>query len=197
MPVAFVQFLDKSSARGHARAVWREFLADVDRTRELERHLRDFLDGAARSATGVRLLSSIPLNDEFDHRPAWSDFPGAVYLPVVEGGGKMEFHHYLENGRTTTELEPGPFGLMQPAGGSKLTLPLGGDDIVLLPGLAAESNGARLGRGGGYYDRWRERLLPARLIGILPRRLAHLEFPAESHDLRLNGVVTESGLVDY
>lgn len=153
----------------------------------------------ARSAAGpgAILLAYLPLDDEADHRPAWAEFPGRVYLPVVGPEAGMEFRLFREGGRQVCELRTGRFGLREPAAGAGLDRSLDSGDIVLVPGLAADPSGRRLGRGGGFYDRWRERMAGALRVALLPAELARLDFPAEAHDLGLNRVVTELGLVDY
>ncbi len=60
----------------------------------------------------------------------------------------MEFREY----RPGDELESGPVGLHQPAS-SAVPVDLGHIDVVLLPAVAVDDSGTRLGRGAGYYDR--------------------------------------------
>jgi 5-formyltetrahydrofolate cyclo-ligase len=83
-----------------------------------------------------------------------------VALPRVaastpEAGPRLRFHLVTPE----TELQPGTFGILEPPASSP---ELGGDelDVVLLPGLAFDAGGRRLGYGGGYYDE---------LIGALAR----------------------------
>lgn len=69
-------------------------------------------------------------------------------------------------------------------------------DLILVPGLAFTRDGARLGRGGGYYDR----LLAhpqcrAHRIGIAYDLQIVDSIPVESHDQRVHQIITESGLI--
>lgn len=69
-------------------------------------------------------------------------------------------------------------------------------DLFLVPGLAFTTRGARLGRGGGFYDR----LLPRRSAGSTALGICFAlqiveSVPHEPHDQRVDGVVTEDGLL--
>jgi 5-formyltetrahydrofolate cyclo-ligase len=65
-----------------------------------------------------------------------------------------------------------------------------------VPGLAFTRKGLRLGRGGGYYDRYLAALPPTTLkIGVCFALQLVDAMPTEPHDQRMNAVVTEEGLV--
>jgi 5-formyltetrahydrofolate cyclo-ligase len=66
-------------------------------------------------------------------------------------------------------------------------------DILLVPLLAFDASGHRLGYGGGYYDRTLE-ALDARAIGIAYAGQEVDALPHEAHDRRLDAVVTEKGM---
>ena len=72
--------------------------------------------------------------------------------------------------------------------------------LVLTPGLAFDRRGGRLGRGAGYYDRFftridseREKPVPKFALTFDCQILSQI--PVESHDVRLNGMITESGII--
>ena len=91
-----------------------------------------------------------PKGDELDTAPlaeALAKDGIAVVLPVVTGKGEPLVFRLFEVDRALT---PGPHGILQPPGDAPERRP----DIVVCPLLAArEADGARLGMGGGYYDR--------------------------------------------
>jgi len=69
-------------------------------------------------------------------------------------------------------------------------------DLILVPGLAFSRLGERLGRGGGFYDRLLARdILHAHKIGVCFDMQAFRELPIESHDVQVDEVVTESGIL--
>ncbi|MFH8403541.1 5-formyltetrahydrofolate cyclo-ligase [Streptomyces sp. NPDC018019] len=89
-------------------------------------------------------------------------------------------------------------GLLEPAGPRLGPQAVTGADAVLLPGLAVDRRGLRLGRGGGSYDRVLERLEKA---GVRPARVVLLydaevlpEVPAEEHDRPVDVAVTPGGV---
>lgn len=90
-------------------------------------------------------------------------------------------------------LEPGPFGIMQPARRHPVVEP----DLVLVPLIAVDGSGTRLGRGKGHYDRALTRLKKsgARLIGVgwAMQRLTET-IPGDAWDVPLDGFASPEGL---
>ncbi|MGB8353112.1 MAG: 5-formyltetrahydrofolate cyclo-ligase [Chthoniobacteraceae bacterium] len=69
-------------------------------------------------------------------------------------------------------------------------------DLLLVPGLAFSTCGARLGRGGGFYDRLLAReSLRAHKLGVCFDMQTFSKLPVESHDIAVDAVVTESGIL--
>ena len=111
-----------------------------------------------------------------------------LLLPRCEPGDRLTARLV-----TSTEgLTPGVFGIPEP--GPELpeadpeTI-----DLVLVPGMAFDREGRRLGRGKGYYDRFLS-TCPGRTMGVCWRTVE--EIPTEDHDIRMDAVVTED-LVMY
>jgi 5-formyltetrahydrofolate cyclo-ligase len=90
-------------------------------------------------------------------------------------------------------LEPGPFGMMQPARRHPVVQP----DLVLIPLIAVDSHGSRLGRGKGHYDRALVSLKKsgARLIGVgwAIQRLTET-IPHDEWDIPLDAFASPDGL---
>lgn len=90
-------------------------------------------------------------------------------------------------------LEPGPFGLMQPARRHPRVEP----DLVLVPLVAIDGTGTRLGRGKGHYDRALLSLKKngARLIGLgWPMQRLTEAIPSDAWDVPLDGFGSPDGL---
>ncbi|MCG3174522.1 MAG: putative protein YqgN [Myxococcota bacterium] len=87
------------------------------------------------------------------------------------------------------ELKRGPLGISQPAGGT--VIPPDAVELALVPALAADLNGRRLGHGAGYYDRYL-----ARLRAGTPKIACIFDFqvlekvPAAAHDIPMDAILT-------
>ena len=134
------------------------------------------------------LLLFYPLPDEVDVRMLIKDAferGKRVLLPVVKGD-ELELHLY----EGEASLKEGAFGIMEPTG--PLFAPKHYDEIELavIPGMAFDSAGHRLGRGKGYYDRLLPHLKAAKLIGICFSFQFLEEVPAEAHDISVCKVIS-------
>jgi 5-formyltetrahydrofolate cyclo-ligase len=106
-------------------------------------------------------------------------------LPVVlEAGAALSFRLWSEGDPTIVNA----FGIAEPAQSSETVEPT----VILVPLLAFDSTGHRLGYGGGYYDRTLEKSA-ATAIGIAYSGQEVKELPRERHDRPLDAVVTELG----
>ena len=108
-------------------------------------------------------------------------------LPRCKDAGHLEFAPV----HAWDELEAGRYGLLEPISESSRA-PGRDGDLVLVPGLAFDRRGGRLGRGGGYYDRCFEGLQRGSpwLLGLGFSFQLVDEVPLEVHDRRLDGWLT-------
>ncbi|MFC4002893.1 5-formyltetrahydrofolate cyclo-ligase [Prauserella oleivorans] len=124
------------------------------------------------------------------------DAGARVLLPVVpDAPGPLDWAEYAG----TSGLVPGRFrGVLEPGGPRLGTRAIGEADVVLLPALAVDRQGVRLGRGAGYYDRSLVFAAPdTRLVAVIRDTELVDRLPAESHDVRMTGVLTPGrGLVE-
>lgn len=134
------------------------------------------------------LASFWPLAGEPDLRPlASSGIPLA--LPRTQASG-LVFHPWQAH----TPLERDSCGIPAPQG----ERPLGGEELALLlvPALAVDQRGIRLGSGGGWYDRLRAdqhwRAVPA--LVVLPQASVLAQLPSDPWDIPFPGWITEQGL---
>jgi len=135
-----------------------------------------------------------PIRDELDCRPVLTrlmDSGQPVCLPVVMGDEEPLELRMWEQG---VPLYPSGFGTLAPPDDARRAEP----DIILMPLLGYDRSGTRLGYGGGYYDRTLASMskLP-RLIGFA-FAAQELDFiPREPHDVPLDAVVTEQGVLQF
>ena len=114
-----------------------------------------------------------------------------VVYPRVSGTG-LEF--YQVDDRKT--LLPGTFGVLEPMSGRPVSLAT--IDLAVLPGVAFDLSGHRLGYGKGYYDRTFA-TVGARplLVGFAFDLQLVGQLPSERHDVRLDLLITETRAIDF
>jgi len=119
---------------------------------------------------------------------AYTELGARILLPVVPTTGRT-----LDWAAYTGELEPGRFGLHHPVGPRLGPSAIGDADAVVVPALAVDHFGFRLGRGGGYYDRALVHARPdAVLVTVVFDEERFAELPREIHDRPVTAVVTPS-----
>lgn len=91
------------------------------------------------------------------------------------------------------DLKKGAYGIMEPKEKSKADEKL--IDAVVVPGVAFDIEGHRLGYGLGYYDQLLRRLTNAVKIGLAYDFQVVERLPRESHDQRMDMIITESSLI--
>ena len=174
--------------------------------------VRDALDGTWRTwasdamvrriaalptFVGARtVLLTAPFRSEWDAAPLIDIALAAgkrVVLPRVDEPARMlQLCRILDARR---DVVAGYRDLPEPAAHCE-SVPTDLIDWVLVPGVAFDRSGARLGYGGGYYDRLLP-LLPERAMRVAGAFSAQVvdEVPSAPHDIRMDTVVTESGVL--
>lgn len=111
-----------------------------------------------------------------------------LVLPRVEGKTSMTARCI----RDLSELVPGPMGLSEPPESAPI-VPADAISLILVPGLAFDRLGYRLGHGGGYYDRYLTEV-SCPCIGLCPEENLADALPHEPHDVRVSQILTEKAL---
>ncbi|GLZ08652.1 5-formyltetrahydrofolate cyclo-ligase [Actinomadura sp. NBRC 104412] len=116
-----------------------------------------------------------------------------VLLPRLRPDNDLDWASY----EGPDSLVPGPHGLLEPSEPPRGPDAVSSADVVLVPALAVDRRGMRLGRGGGSYDRALARVGPAILTAALIYDGELIDaLPAEPHDRHVRAAVTPSeGLV--
>lgn len=121
-----------------------------------------------------------------------------VLLPVLLADNDLDWGAYAGEGSLERVQHGGRMALLEPAGERLGPEAVQEADAVLLPGLAVDRRGMRLGRGGGSYDRVLARLEragadPALVVLLYDAEVVE-HVPAEPHDRPVHAVVTPSGV---
>ncbi len=152
---------------------------------------------AALCRPGVVVSGYWPRADEIDCRPLMHELAGRgcqVCLPVVVAKSQpLQFRAW---GGTAGELVPGPFDVCEPPAAADLITP----QVLLVPLLAFDGHGIRLGYGGGYYDRSLADLRAAArttAIGVAFAAQRAADLPRGPYDQALDWIVTDTGAQCY
>ncbi len=133
----------------------------------------------------------MPIRTEIDPLFAMAGMTsfGPVGVPIVLGEGlPLEFHRW----KPDIEMIPGPFGARVPVIGEPVD-----PEVVVLPLLAYDASGHRLGYGGGFYDRTLGLLRsrhPVLAVGFAYAAQQADCLPVEATDAQLDAIVTENGV---
>ena len=188
--------------RGSVESVRPNDPNDKKEWRRAARARRTGLDREAWSAALTHVLGAWPtlrtarvlagyhaLADEPDLAPLYADDPRWLAPRTGPSGEPLRFHPL--HGPTVLHA----YGMEEPRPDAP-SAPLRTIDLILVPGLAFDRRGARLGRGGGYYDRTLPRLRSdAVRVGIAHPSLLFDRLPEEPFDARVDALALPDGVV--
>ena len=155
---------------------------------QAQRHLTQVLQPFA----GRALAGYMPMRTEIDPLPSMHAHDGPVCVPVILAPATpLQFAAYWQG----CAMQAGDFGALIPQSLTYLT-----PQVLIVPLLAFDGRGYRLGYGGGFYDRTLQELRargPITAIGFAfaAQEIAHV--PTEPTDQPLDMVVTEDGAVHF
>jgi len=125
-------------------------------------------------------------------REAYLAAGAKLYYPRVAGKGALAFYPHREG----DGWEQGPYGIPEPPRPRGSRPRTAGFDLVVVPGVAFDRKGRRLGQGFGYYDRF---------LGALPEGVTRVglafwhqvvpEVPVDAWDVPVHALVTEEGVI--
>jgi len=174
---------EKQMLRKSMRALLRT-MTPADRVRSSST-LRSHLAGWGQFASAQDIFGFFPLPDE----PEWlsEDFfqLKRLWFPRIEGSD-LHFRAVTE----TSELSLGTLGIHEPAAGE----PRCHADLILVPGLAFDPQGGRLGRGRGFYDTFLAKSEGFR-VGVCFSEQLVASIPMEEHDCRMDAILTPEGII--
>ncbi|MDA3650025.1 5-formyltetrahydrofolate cyclo-ligase [Saccharopolyspora indica] len=186
--------LDESAT---TKAEWRNTL--LEQRREVDQTTR-LAEAAALQEAALAWLAEHPVRTVAAYVPV-GDEPGSPdLLEALRAAGLRVLLPVVVNRREPLEwadytgpdsLRGAGFGLLEPAGQRLGAAAIGEAGALLVPGLAVDRRGVRLGRGAGYYDRSLPMAAPgAPLIGVVRDAEFVAELPGEPHDVRMTRVLT-------
>lgn len=157
-------------------------MADVSPS--VVQHLADFL----RASQVRHILTYSAFGSEINLESLQALYPAHYYLPRVE-----QNHLYIHS--LPTQLFRHKYGMLEPSPDSP-TVDKGVLEAILVPGLAFDRNGYRLGYGKGFYDRFLDELKAEVLtIGITAQALIVEALPQDTWDIPVVYLASEAGIL--
>lgn len=152
------------------------------------RHLNEFIQGQPQIR---HIFAYCPFRNEPDLSSLIESLESHYQfgLPVIKSPSKIEYYLWQNH----LPLTPNKFGILEP----ETTRPLEStsETLVLVPCLATNPNGFRLGYGGGYYDRFLSQHPELLSLAIVYQQFSSLSFQEKAHDQKTNFVMTEDGII--
>ena len=182
-------------SKAEIRAEIEKLLAELpqeaieERTREIENRLFEFANfmeskiALLYSGIGSEVKSDRILQRAFD-------FNKIIVLPIIDAE-KLDIKLYkiddLKN-----DLKTGPRGRLQPDPKKCPVVPIECIDIAIIPGIAFDEKGGRVGPGDGFYDKLIPRLpVTTRKVALAFDDQIFAQVPSESHDKHVDIIITE------
>jgi 5-formyltetrahydrofolate cyclo-ligase len=181
---------DKKLLRDHARTLRASLsMAEIEEKSGLIcRHVREVLDGTNPLMVYASKPLEVNTKDLIGHLIAQGK---TVVVPIIEKDTKTLRLSYLED---PAVLQVSTFHVPEPVGHE---LPARASDVkaVIIPMLAFDKNGNRLGYGAGYYDRFLSLHPHLTRIGLAFACQEVEEIPADATDASMDIIVTDTGII--
>ncbi|MCM1313644.1 MAG: 5-formyltetrahydrofolate cyclo-ligase [Bacteroides sp.] len=173
--------MDKNSIRKTIRAYKKQYTDEE--LKLLSRHITDKLEKHKRFVNADCVLLYHSLTDEVQTHALIEKYKSEkkILLPTVVGN-EIELHEY----NASASFKKGPFDISESNG--KLFEDYSMIDLAVIPGVAFDAHGNRLGRGKGYYDRLLPKLTCIKIGICFPFQFVS-DIPCEAHDIPVNEVI--------
>ena len=169
------------------------FVSDADK-KKADDAIKEYFISLKKSHNISVFLIYVSFRDEVDTKELIEyllSSGGKVAVPRCYDNGRMEFFviSSLENLRTSA------YGILEPEGDERFRVTDFEDSLCIVPGLAFDSSGMRIGYGGGYYDRFLEKHENMISVGFCYDSLIEKSVLTEKHDRKVDYIITEKGIM--
>ena len=179
---------DKAALRRQVRESLRTITPET--RAEASRELCALLALQSVWSRAASVLCFAPLSDEPDITCVIDNALRATKTVALPRFDSAAGHYSAAQITARSQLVPGQFSALEPAAGCP-AIPLNQLDLVLVPGIAFDLAGRRLGRGKGFYDRLLAEVSGHKCGVAFDEQIA-AEVPEEPHDVRVDSILTPS-----
>jgi len=180
-------------------------MPDKTSLRKTFMEIRESLPFLSRRAKSLRILRKLSRDDVFQKAEYVAFYYGMapevetkaflrkalrnkkIYLPRI---GPQKSLTLCRVRSIDKDLKKGAYSIMEPKAFCE-ERPISRMDVVILPGVAFDRKGGRLGRGGGYYDRLLRKAGKVVKVGLCFREQIVKKVPMKAHDVRVDRVITD------
>ncbi|MET9263042.1 5-formyltetrahydrofolate cyclo-ligase [Amycolatopsis sp. NPDC004079] len=178
-----------------SKAEWRTRILRARAELPPEAHAREAaaLATAASSIHAETVCAYLPFGTEPGRISLVNALAARVLLPVIpDTPGPLDWAEYTG----PDALIPGRLrGVLEPSGPRLGISAVASAQVLLIPALAVDRHGTRLGRGAGYYDRTLTAAADTARVAVVRAEEVVDHLPAEPHDVPMTAVLTPSGLI--
>ena len=169
------------------------FVSDADK-KKADDAIKEYFISLKKSHNISVFLIYVSFRDEVDTKELIEyllSSGGKVAVPRCYDNGRMEFFviSSLENLRTSA------YGILEPEDDERFRVTDFENSLCIVPGLAFDSSGMRIGYGGGYYDRFLEKHENMISVGFCYDLLIEKSVLTEKHDRKVDYIITEKGIM--
>lgn len=153
-------------------------------------HLFDSILWNEAETIGVTLSTGKEWDTKAIIEQAWLENKSVCIPKAIHETRALHFYEIT----SFTQVEKGYFDLLEPIVTETTRMDAESIDLMIVPGLVFMPSGYRIGFGGGYYDRFLEYFESTTLSLLHSNQLVE-SFPAEPHDIPVQYLITEKGLM--
>ena len=192
----------KSFLRKRAKAALKEYRSDLPLMEQTAKSVVTSVTNSDEYKNATMILGFMPMNDEVDIVPlmkqALKDKKKVAVPKMAKSGNDMDF--YLIDDFDGDFTSDNKYNIREPSENCTKLSPdqIPSDALIFVPGLVFNLEGARLGRGKGYYDKYLARV-PDRdkriVCGVCFTICVTKAVPVEKNDVRVNYLLNEYGFI--
>lgn len=192
----------KSFLRKRAKAALKEYCSDLPLMEQIAKSVVTSVTNSDEYKNATMILGFMPMNDEVDIVPlmkqALKDKKKVAVPKMAKSGNDMDF--YLIDDFDGDFTSDNKYNIREPSENCTKLSPdqIPSDALIFVPGLVFNLEGARLGRGKGYYDKYLARVpdCDKRIVcGVCFTICVTKAVPIEKNDVRVNYLLNEYGFI--